>query len=162
MGRREQGSNCRVCSCAPDREVSADLEDGMADETRAQGARPAHWRTPEEKLRLVLGSYQVDNVAEYCRVEGIDRTYLYDLRRELEAGAKDTWAERRPGRPPSVGDDDDAEQLKQDLERTRKELELAREEAAKWEVRAKVEALYVRAYQEAAAKKKSKRRKGST
>lgn len=55
--------------------------------------------TPQEKFELVIGSYQTDNVAEYCREKGIDRSYLYQLRREHQEGATSTWEARKPGRP---------------------------------------------------------------
>lgn len=129
------------------------------DQGGAPFERPEHWRTPEEKLRLVLSSYQADNVADFCRQEGIDRSYLYALRREHETAALASWNDRKPGRPPR--ETEDARALRDELEKTQRELKAAREEAAKWEVRAEVQGLYARAYQEAAAKKKSQRPKGS-
>lgn len=110
--------------------------------------------TPEEKLRLVLGSYEVDNVAAYCEQVGIDRSYLYALRRELESSALTGWSEKRVGRP-AKGPEKDAGALEAELGQTREELAKAQEEAAKWEIRSELNAFYVRTIQEHLGKKKS-------
>lgn len=125
----------------------------------------------EEKLKLVLGSYQSENIAEYCRVQNVDRSYLYQLRREHEAMALAGWEERRVGRPPKTESADDAETLREELERARKEAAAAREEAMKWEVRSEIQGFYLRVAEgdlkkkddlpNRAARRRAKRKGGS-
>lgn len=55
--------------------------------------------SPEDKLSLVLASYQADNVRAFCREHGLDPTTLYDWRRELAAASLVAWGGRRRGRP---------------------------------------------------------------
>lgn len=62
--------------------------------------------TPEEKLQLVLDSYQAANVQAFCRERGIDRSYLYQLRREHEQFTLEGWGNRKVGRPRSETDED--------------------------------------------------------
>jgi transposase-like protein len=70
--------------------------------------------TPEEKLQLVLDSYQADNVQAFCRELGIDRSYLYQLRRELQQFTLEGWGNRKVGRPCNQINDEPQE-LKQAL-----------------------------------------------
>lgn len=59
--------------------------------------------TPEEKLRLVLESLQSDQkVSELCRREGLNPTQLYEWRKQLLAGAKTVFPDRRG---PAKGED---------------------------------------------------------
>lgn len=78
--------------------------------------------TPQEKLELVLGSYQTDNVREYSREKDIDRSYLYQLRREHERSVLAAWTARKVGRPSKVTDQPRHESLEQLKQRCR-ELE---------------------------------------
>lgn len=55
--------------------------------------------TPEKKLELVRGMAQADNVADYARQVGVDRSYLYQLRSEADSAMLNMWRERNPGRP---------------------------------------------------------------
>lgn len=89
--------------------------------------------TPQEKFDLVIGSHQSDNVADYCREKGIDRSYLYQLRRELEAGATGAWEAKKPGRPPAEPDEIDSERVKElecRLNETQEQLKDAKFESA--------------------------------
>lgn len=106
----------------------------------------------QEKLQLVQGSYQAESVADYCRSNNIDRSYLYQLRRELEAAALAGWEERRPGRP-AKSDVVDVEATLAELQQTREQLVLARDEATKWEVRAELQGFYLQAAEESRKKK---------
>lgn len=54
---------------------------------------------PEDKLSLVLASYQAGNVRSFCRQHDLDPTTLYDWRRELAAASLAAWKARRRGRP---------------------------------------------------------------
>lgn len=108
--------------------------------------------TAQEKLKLVLGSYQADNVADYCRANNIDRSYLYQLRRELEGIAMEGWEGRRQGRPAkAVGVDVDV--LSKDLEETRQQLAQARKDATRWEVRSELQGFYLQVAEEAEKKR---------
>ncbi len=78
--------------------------------------------TPQEKFDLVIGSYQCDNVADFCREKGVDRSYLYQLRREHQAVATGAWESKKPGRPPVERDEVDSESVKE-LQRRLGELE---------------------------------------
>jgi len=111
--------------------------------------------TAQEKLQLVLGSYQAQSVADYCRSQNIDRSYLYQLRRELESTAVAGWEERRPGRPAKV-DDVDAGELRDELEQARTQVAAARHEATKWEVRAELQGFYLRVAEDSLASLKKK------
>ena len=89
--------------------------------------------TPQEKFELVIGSYQTDNVAEYCRQKGIDRSYLYQLRREHQAHATGAWEAKKPGRPPSEPENITPEQVRElehQCESLKEELDGARFERA--------------------------------
>jgi hypothetical protein len=108
--------------------------------------------TSQEKLQLVLSSYQAGNIVEYCRDNNIDRSYLYQLRRELEGSAVTGWEKRHPGRP-SKADEVDGEAMKAELEQTRQQLAEARDEATKWEVRAELQGFYLQAAEGALKKK---------
>jgi len=69
--------------------------------------------TPQEKFELVIGSYQTDNVADYCREKDIDRSYLYQLRREHQESATSAWEAKKPGRPPNAFDEASPERVKE-------------------------------------------------
>lgn len=78
--------------------------------------------TPEDKLRLVLGSLSAGNVQAFCRENGVDRTCIYAWRRELETAALDAWRQRHRGRPrklpqPQLSDNRDIALLWADLAR---------------------------------------------
>lgn len=97
--------------------------------------------TAQEKLKLVLGSYQADNIADYCRVSKIDRSYLYQLRRELQDIALEGWDGRRPGRPPKAADNLDV--VRAELDQTRDLLAQARDDATQWEIRSELQGYYL-------------------
>ena len=124
----------------------------MTDETREVAGN--RW-SPQEKLNLVLGSYQADNVAEYCRAQGIDRSYLYQLRREHEAIALAGWEERRPGRP-TKAESVDVQGLQAELEQARDQAAEARDEATKWEIRSELQGYYLHYAEQALADIKKK------
>ena len=98
--------------------------------------------TPSEKVALVLGSYKVNNIAAYCQEKNVDRSYLYQLRRELEAAALEEWTERRVGRP-AKEDGSSLETLQMELGETRQQLQEARQEAVRWELRSEVQGYYL-------------------
>jgi transposase-like protein len=93
--------------------------------------------TPEEKLQLVLDSYQADNVQAFCRERGIDRSYLYQLRREHEQFTLEGWRSRKVGRPRNETDGEPLE-LKQALEESRERYRELESEAAKLRVQAEM------------------------
>lgn len=87
--------------------------------------------SPQEKLELVQGMATASNVAEYARERGIDRSYLYQLRDELQGFALQGWEDTTPGRPPHQQPVSEVEQLRAENVRL--------DEAAKvWEARAVV------------------------
>lgn len=45
--------------------------------------------TPQRKLELVQGLIQAKNVTEYAAQVDVDRSYLYELHREMQAGMLD-------------------------------------------------------------------------
>jgi transposase-like protein len=87
--------------------------------------------TPQRKLELVQGMLQAKNVTEYARRMGVDRSYLYELRREMEQVLLDAWARKTVGRPADTPPDPEVERLKAEL------VELD-EKAKVWEVNARV------------------------
>lgn len=90
--------------------------------------------TPREKLELVLGSYQTDNVREYSREKDIDRSYLYQLRREHKGSALAAWTARKVGRPPKVAERPRYESL-EELSRRCRELEA---QLSSWRIQAEL------------------------
>jgi hypothetical protein len=56
--------------------------------------------TPQRKLELLQGMIQAKNIKEYAEQVGLDRGYLYELRREMEQASLDTWSKKAIGRPP--------------------------------------------------------------
>lgn len=87
--------------------------------------------TPQRKLELVRGMNQAENIKEYAEQVGLDRSYLYELRREMEQASLAAWSQKTVGRPPSQpAPDPDVVKLKAELE----ELD---EKAKVWEVRAR-------------------------
>jgi hypothetical protein len=89
----------------------------------------------EEKLELALDSLKVGNVREYCEEKGVDRSYVYQLQRELKASAKEMWASRKMGRPPKEEPrNSDSERV---AELTRQNQEL-KEQALRWRVQAEL------------------------
>lgn len=104
-----------------------------ADHTTRMECMKIERLTPQEKFELVIGSYQSDNVAEYCRQKGIDRSYLYQLRREHQAHATGAWEAKKPGRPPSEPDNITPEQVRElelQCESLKEELDGAKFERA--------------------------------
>ncbi len=75
----------------------------------------------QRKLALVLGSYATDNMAAYCQEKGIDRSYLYQLRRELEQNATEAWDAKKVGRPRKEREEPTARE--RELEQRYQELE---------------------------------------
>jgi hypothetical protein len=124
----------------------------------SQMSRGNSWNA-EERLTMVLDSYGTDNVAAFCRERGLDRSYLYQLRGDLQETVLEAWAGRGPGRPPQ---ETDPARLLTELEAARQtiqELELAtRQLTAKCEV----QGLLLGFAEHNAKKKPSGRRRGST
>ncbi len=56
--------------------------------------------SPERKLQLYREFQQAENKAELAQRWGIDRSYLYEIVRDLEAALVESLSERRVGRPP--------------------------------------------------------------
>lgn len=124
----------------------------MAHEPEEVPGSRAERLSPQRKLELVLGSYSTDNLAEYARSQGVDRSYLYQLRREVEQGALEAWAERKPGRP--AKDEPSAAELGAENDQLRRRLAEAQEAATAWELKAGVNEIYLRAAEAAVAEKK--------
>lgn len=90
--------------------------------------------TPEEKLELVRGMRETDNVAEYARQRGIDRAYLYQLAKESDEAAFQLWSQKTVGRP--AKETADGGTLARENHELKKEAKRARKEAKKWQVQA--------------------------
>lgn len=88
--------------------------------------------TPQQKLELVHGMNSANNVAEYAREVGVDRSYLYQLRREMEEGALQAWTNTVAGRPAN------SQPLSETLEQQQAEIARLDEQAKIWEARAVV------------------------
>lgn len=104
--------------------------------------------TPQRKLELVQGLIQAKNVTEYAAHVGVDRSYLYELRRELEQASLDAWSQKTVGRPPQPEPDPTIAKL-------RAELEEMDEKAKVWEVRARAADLIINALDSAGVVKKN-------
>lgn len=104
--------------------------------------------SPQEKLELVQGMNTASNVAEYAREQGVDRSYLYQLRHELEKAALQSWGDTTPGRPPHQQPAPEVEQLQAENARLD-------EEAKVWEARAVVANWILDRLNEAGAVKKT-------
>lgn len=85
----------------------------------------------QQKLELVQGMSMASNVAEYARERGVDRSYLYQLRRELEGFALHGWDDITPGRPSRQQPAPEVDQLQAENARLD-------EQAKVWEARAVV------------------------
>lgn len=105
--------------------------------------------TPQEKLELVQSMSTASNVAEYSRERGIDRSYLYQLRREWEEAALQSWSNTTAGRPPSTP------QPAPEVEKLLAENARLDEEAKVWEARAVVANWIVDALHKMGAVKKT-------
>lgn len=104
--------------------------------------------TSQQKLALVQGMSAASNIAEYAREQGVDRSYLYQLRHELEGFALEGWDDTTPGRPPRQQPAPEVEQLQTENARL--------DEAAKvWEARAVVANWLLDALNKAGAVKKT-------
>lgn len=104
--------------------------------------------TSQQKLELVQGMSAASNVAEYAREHGVDRSYLYQLRHEMEKAALQSWDDTTPGRPPRQQPASEVEQLQAENARLD-------EEAKKWEARAVVADWLLDALNKAGAVKKT-------
>lgn len=108
-------------------------------------------RTPERKLALVRGATQTDNVAEYARQQGVDRSYLYRLRTEAENAALDLWRGRQPGRPSQTGTEPETGSTDRHAAEKIKYLE---REVRRWQIPAQAMALMLEALVEAGLAKR--------
>ncbi len=104
--------------------------------------------TPERKLELVLGMHQAKNVKEYAKQVGVDRSYLYELRREMEQVLLEAWSQKAVGRPPQPAPDPE-------ILRLQSELEQLDEKAKVWEVRARFSDIILEALESTGALKKT-------
>lgn len=104
--------------------------------------------TPQRKLELVQGMIQAKNVTEYAAQVDVDRTYLYELRREMEQSSLDAWSQKSVGRPSQPEPDPAIAEL-------RAELEKMDEKAKVWEVRARAADLILNALESVGAVKKT-------
>lgn len=109
--------------------------------------------TPEEKLELVRGMRETDNVAEYARQRGIDRTYLYQLAKESDEGALELWSQKTVGRP--ARETADGGTLARENHKLKKEAKRAKKEAKKWQVQALATGLILEFLDEIGAVKKT-------
>lgn len=104
--------------------------------------------TPQRKLELVQGMLQVKNVKKYAEQVGLDRGYLYDLRREMEQASLDAWSQKTVGRPPQPAPDPD-------IVRLQTAFEESDEKAKIWEVRARTGEIILDALKSAGVLKKT-------
>jgi hypothetical protein len=104
--------------------------------------------TPQRKLELVHGMNQAKNIKEYAKRVGVDRSYLYELRREMEQVSLDAWSQKAVGRPSQPPPDPDIMRLKA-------ELEQLDEKAKVWEVRARFSDIILEALESVGALKKT-------
>jgi transposase-like protein len=108
--------------------------------------------TPERKLELVRGMAQADSVAEFARQEGVDRSYLYQLRREADSAMLEMWRERKLGRPSETGPEPEPDTLDKYAAKKIKRLE---REVRHWQIPAQAMALMLEALMEAGIVKKT-------
>ncbi len=108
--------------------------------------------TPERKLELVRGMAQAASVAEYARREGVDRSYLYQLRSEADSAMLEMWRERKPGRPTETGPEPEPDALDKHVAKKIKRLE---REVRHWQIPAQAMALMLEALMEAGIVKKT-------
>lgn len=104
--------------------------------------------TPQRKLELVQGMNQATNVKEYAEQVGLDRGYLYELRREMEQASLDAWSQKTVGRPAKPAPDPD-------ITRLQAELEASDEKAKVWEARARTGEIILDALKSAGVLKKT-------
>jgi hypothetical protein len=105
--------------------------------------------TPERKLELMHGMRQAKNVKEYAEQVGVDRSYLYELRQEMDQAALAAWSQKTVGRPPQAPPPD------QEVVRLQTELEQLDEKAKVWEVRARFSGIILEALESVGAIKKT-------
>jgi DNA primase len=87
----------------PDKEIELyDLEGHKDPNELLMAVRSGKRRklSPERKLQLYREFQQAENKAELAQRWGIDRSYLYEIVRDLEAALVESLSERRVGRPP--------------------------------------------------------------
>lgn len=106
--------------------------------------------TPQQKLELVRGMNQATNVSAYAEQVGVDRTYLYELRRQMEESVLHTWSLKAVGRPSQP-----EPELSPDIARLQAELAESEERSKVWEVRAKVADIILDVVEKAGALKKT-------
>ena len=104
--------------------------------------------SPQRKLELVQGMHQAKNVKEYAEQVGVDRSYLYELRREMEQASLEAWSQRTVGRPSQPPPD-------QEVVRLQTELEQLDEKATVWEARARFSGIILEALESVGALKKT-------
>src|SRR5579883_397162 len=104
--------------------------------------------TPQQKLELIRGLMMPKNVKKYAAEVGVDRSYLYQLRREMEQAVLDTWSQKAVGRPPEPAPDPKLAELQAKIE----QLD---EESKVWEFRARVGECILEALQNAGVVKKT-------
>ena len=103
---------------------------------------------PKRKLELVQGMMKSNNVKDYAAQMEVDRSYLYELRREMEEASLEAWSQKTVGRPRQPEPDSDIAQLRADLDESK-------EKAIVWEVRAKAADIILKAVEAAGALKKT-------
>lgn len=106
--------------------------------------------TPQRKLELVRGMNQATNVSAYAEQVGVDRTYLYELRQQMEESVLNTWSLKTVGRPSQP-----EPELSPDIARLQAELAESEERSKVWEVRAKVADIILDVVEKAGALKKT-------
>jgi len=104
--------------------------------------------TPQRKLELMQRMSQAKNISEYAAQVGIDRSYLYELRREMEDVMLDTWSQKTVGRPSHPQPDPAIAELQAKLE----EMD---EKAKVWEARARAADAILKALESDGAVKKT-------
>ena len=87
--------------------------------------------TPQQKLELVQGMLKAKDVKKYAAEMGVDRSYLYELRREMERTMLEAWSQKNVGRPP-------AEAVAPEVAELKAKVEQLEEEAKVWELNARV------------------------
>jgi hypothetical protein len=102
--------------------------------------------TPERKLELVQGLLKASNVKLYAEKVGYDRSYLYELKREMEQSALRTWTDTNPGRPSKPPEPSEELCL---------ELHEAKRSAVIWRLRAQAAEIVVEALQATGVVKKT-------
>jgi hypothetical protein len=91
---------------------------------------------------------QAKNIKEYAEQVGLDRGYLYELRREMEQASLDTWSKKAIGRPPQPAPDPD-------IVRLQAKFEESDENAKVWEIRARAAEIILEVVKSAGVLKKT-------